>query len=241
MTLIQADKLVKTYRAGEIDVPAIRGVDFAIEAKSFVAFVGPSGSGKSTLLNMIGCLDHPSSGALSVAGTDVTTLNRRAAAEFRGRNIGFIFQDFNLIPVLTVYENVEYPLIMVQEWPEAKRRAQAMRLLEAVGMAGQEKKRPDQISGGQKQRVAVARALATDARLVLADEPTANLDHDTAYRIIGLMKKMRDELGTTFVFSTHDPKIMSEAEVIFTLEDGRISDRGKATPPAPERKAAVHA
>ena len=172
----------------------------------------------------------------------MTTLDRRAAAEFRGRNIGFIFQDFNLIPVLTVYENIEYPLVMVQEWPEAKRRAQVMRLLEAVGMAGQEKKRPDQISGGQKQRVAIARALATDARLVLADEPTANLDHDTAYRIIGLMKKMRDELGTTFVFSTHDPKIMSEAEVIFTLEDGRISDRGKAMPPAEaEGKVAAHA
>jgi putative ABC transport system ATP-binding protein len=241
MTLIRAEQLVKTYRTGEVDVPAVRGVDFTIEAKSFVAFVGPSGSGKSTLLNMIGCLDHPSSGKLSVMDTDVTTLNRRAAANFRGEHIGFIFQDFNLIPVLTVYENVEYPLIMVQEWPEQKRRAQVMRLLEAVGMAGQEQKRPDQISGGQKQRVAVARALATNAQLVLADEPTANLDHDTAYRIIALMKKMRDELGTTFVFSTHDPKIMSEAEVIFTLEDGRISERGKAKQEAAEGKVAAHA
>ena len=138
--------------------------------------------------------------------------------------------------MLTVYENIEYPLIMVQDWPEDKRRNQVMRLIEAVGMTGQEKKRPDQISGGQKQRVAVARALATDPKLVLADEPTANLDHDTAYRIIELMKKMRDELGTTFVFSTHDPKIMSEAEVIFTLEDGRLSQRQ-----AVERKAAAHA
>ena len=241
MTLIHAEQLVKTYRTGEVDVLAVRGVDFTIEAKSFVAFVGPSGSGKSTLLNMIGCLDHPSSGKLSVMGTDVTALNRRAAANFRGEHVGFIFQDFNLIPVLTVYENVEYPLIMVQEWPEAKRRAQVMRLLEAVGMAGQEKKRPDQISGGQKQRVAVARALATNAQLVLADEPTANLDHDTAYRIIGLMRKMRDELGTTFVFSTHDPKIMSEAEVIFTLEDGRISGSAKAKPASAESKVAAHA
>jgi putative ABC transport system ATP-binding protein len=168
-------------------------------------------------------------------------MNRRAAAQFRGEHIGFIFQDFNLIPVLTVYENVEYPLIMVQDWPEAKRRAQVMRLLEAVGMKGQERKRPDQISGGQKQRVAVARALATNAQLVLADEPTANLDHETAYRVIGLMKKMRDELGTTFVFSTHDPKIMSEAEVIFTLEDGRISEQRAAKPAAAERKEAIHA
>ena len=222
MALIHAEHLVKTYRAGEVEVSAVKGVDFAIEAKSFVAFVGPSGSGKTSLLNMVGCLDHPTSGKLAVIDTDVSTLDRHAAAEFRGQHIGFVFQDFNLIPVLTVYENIEYPLIMVQDWPEDKRRKQVMRLLDAVGMLGQEHKRPDQISGGQKQRVAVARALATDAKLVLADEPTANLDHDTAYRVIELMKKMRDELGTTFVFSTHDPKIMSEAEVTFMLEDGQI-------------------
>jgi putative ABC transport system ATP-binding protein len=234
LSLVRAEKLEKTYRAGDVDVHAVRGVDFVIEPASFTAFVGPSGSGKSTLLNMIGCLDHPSGGKLSVIDTDVGTLDRRAAAEFRGKHIGFIFQDFNLIPVLTIYENIEYPLIMVQNWPEAKRRKQITRLLDAVGMSGQADKRPDQISGGQKQRVAVARALATDARLVLADEPTANLDHDTAYRIIGLMKKMRDELGTTFVFSTHDPKIMAEAEVTFTLEDGRI--QGPV-----EKAAAVHA
>jgi putative ABC transport system ATP-binding protein len=222
MTLIRAEQLVKTYRSGEVEVRAIRGVDFTIEAKSFVVFVGPSGSGKTTLLNMIGCLDHPTSGMLTVAGTDVSMLDRRAAADFRGQHIGFVFQDFNLIPVLTVYENIEYPLIMVQDWPEAKRRAQVTRLLEAVGMAEQAHKRPSQISGGQKQRVAVARALATNAQLVLADEPTANLDHDTAYRIIELMKKMRDDFGTTFVFSTHDPKIMTEAEVVFELEDGHI-------------------
>ena len=229
MQLIRAEQLVKTYRAGEVDVPAVKGVDFTIDAKSFVTFVGPSGSGKSTLLNMIGCLDHPTSGQLSVLGTDVGSLDRRAAANFRGQHLGFVFQDFNLIPVLTVYENIEYPLIMVQDWPEERRRKQVTRLLEAVNMSEQAHKRPDQISGGQKQRVAVARALATNPRLVLADEPTANLDHDTAYRIIELMKKMRDELGTTFVFSTHDPKIMGEAEVIFTLEDGRIHpSAGKA-------------
>jgi putative ABC transport system ATP-binding protein len=222
MPLIQAEHLVKTYRTGEVEVPAVKGVDFTIESKSFVAFVGPSGSGKSTLLNMIGCLDHPTGGKLTVMDSDVASLDRGAAAHFRGQHIGFVFQDFNLIPVLTVYENIEYPLIMVQSWPEAKRRKQIQRLLDAVGMSGQADKRPDQISGGQKQRVAVARALATDAQLVLADEPTANLDHDTAYRVIELMKKMRDELGTTFVFSTHDPKIMSEAEVVFTLEDGRL-------------------
>jgi putative ABC transport system ATP-binding protein len=224
MPLIRGEHLIKTYRAGEIDVNAIKGIDFAIEAGSFVAFVGPSGSGKSTLLNMIGCLDHPTSGALTVLDTDVRALNRREAAEFRGLHIGFVFQDFNLIPILTVYENIEYPLIMVQDWPEDKRRKQITRLLESVNMLDQAHKRPDQISGGQKQRVAVARALATNPQLVLADEPTANLDRDTAYRIIELMKKMRDELGTTFVFSTHDPKIMGEAEVIFTLDDGRIRE-----------------
>ena len=229
MQLIRAEQIVKTYRAGEVDVPAVKGVDFTIDPKSFVTFVGPSGSGKSTLLNMIGCLDHPTSGKLTVLDTDVGSLDRRAAANFRGLHIGFVFQEFNLIPVLTVYENIEYPLIMVQDWPREKRRKQITRLLEAVNMIEQANKRPDQISGGQKQRVAIARALATNPQLVLADEPTANLDHDTAYRIIELMKKMRDELGTTFVFSTHDPKIMGEAEVIFTLEDGRIHpSSGKA-------------
>src|SRR3990172_12141380 len=227
MALIHAEHLVKTYRAGEVEVRAVKGVDFAIEAKSFVSFVGPSGSGKSTLLNMIGCLDHPTGGKLSVVDRDVSTLDRRAAAEFRGKHIGFVFQDFNLIPVLTAYENIEYPLIMVQAWPEKQRREQIMRLLDAVGMGGQANKRPDQISGGQKQRVVVARALATNAQLVLADEPTANLDRDTAYRIIELMKSMRDEFGTTFVFSTHDPRIMAEAEVVFTLEDGRISEQAE--------------
>lgn len=233
MTLICGEHLTKTYRAGEMDVPAVKGVDFTIDANSFVAFVGPSGSGKTSLLNMIGCLDHPTTGKLTVLDTDVSSLDRRAAANFRGQHIGFVFQDFNLIPVLTVYENIEYPLIMVQDWPEEKRRKQIMRLLDAVGMTAQAGKRPDQISGGQKQRVAVARALATDAKLVLADEPTANLDHDTAYRIIELMKKMRDDFGTTFVFSTHDSKIMDEAEVTFTLEDGRIHQ--------PSRKAVLHA
>ncbi len=226
MSLVLAQGLTKTYRAGDVEVPAIKGADFAIAPASFVAFVGPSGSGKSTLLNMIGCLDHPTGGRLSVLGTDITRLDRRAAADFRGRNIGFIFQDFNLVPVLTAYENIEYPLIMVQgtsgKWPAAQRREQVMRLLKAVGMESQADKRPDQMSGGQKQRVAVARALVSNAKMVLADEPTANLDHATAHHVIDLMKQMRDEFGTTFIFSTHDPKIMAEAETTYTLEDGRV-------------------
>jgi putative ABC transport system ATP-binding protein len=225
MSLVTAQNLTKHYRTGDLLVEAVRGVDFAIAPASFACFVGPSGSGKTTLLNMIGCLDPPTAGQLTVAGTDVSKLGHRAAAEFRGANLGFVFQDFNLIPVLTAYENIEYPLIMVQRWPAAKRRERVRSLLEAVGLADQGDKRPDQLSGGQKQRVAVARALVTGPKLVLADEPTANLDHDTAYRIINLMRRLRDEYGTTFVFSTHDPKIMGEAEETFVLEDGRLREQ----------------
>jgi putative ABC transport system ATP-binding protein len=220
MALVAARDLKKTYDAGEIPVEAIRGVNFTIEAASFVSFVGPSGSGKSTLLNMIGCLDPPTGGTLTVAGQDVSLLNAREAAGFRGSHIGFIFQDFNLIPVLTVFENIEYPLQMVQNWPARERRERVEKLLAAVGMEEQGYKYPHQISGGQKQRVAVARALVTRAELVLADEPTANLDRETALRIIALMKDMRDEFGTTFIFSTHDPKIVRNAETVFTVEDG---------------------
>ncbi|MGV1100518.1 ABC transporter ATP-binding protein [Thiovibrio sp. JS02] len=222
MSLVEAKRLEKTYVSGEVAVQAIRGVDFTIAPGSFVSFVGPSGSGKSTLLNMIGCLDPPTAGMLSVAGTDVSTLSRKEGARFRGEHIGFVFQDFNLIPVLTVYENIEYPLLMVQSWPQAERKKRIAQVLAAVGMADQAHKYPGQISGGQKQRVAVARALITNPKLVLADEPTANLDRETANRIIALMKEMRDEFGTTFIFSTHDPKVVKNAETIFTLEDGAL-------------------
>lgn len=224
MSLITAKGLFKTYRTGEIDVKAIRGVDFDIEPASFVSFVGPSGSGKTTLLNMIGFLDTPTSGTLTVADTDVSGLDRNSSAQFRGENIGFIFQDFNLIPILTAFENVEYPLMMVQNRPVKERRQRVMSILDAVGMADMKDKFPDQLSGGQKQRIAVARALVTEPKLVLADEPTANLDHATAMNILNLMKEMRDSSGTTFIFSTHDPKIMAEAEVTFTLEDGVLKD-----------------
>ena len=225
MSLVTADNLEKTYRIGEISVKAIRGVNFTIEPASFVSFVGPSGSGKSTLLNMIGCLDPPTMGSLQVAGQDIARMDRKQAARFRGEHIGFVFQDFNLIPVLTVFENVEYPLLMVQNWPAQERKKRVYNLLDAVGMWDQGDKYPSQISGGQKQRVAVARALVTNAKLVLADEPTANLDGETANRIVNLMKKMRDEFNTTFIFSTHDPKVMQSAEIIFTLEDGKLLQR----------------
>jgi putative ABC transport system ATP-binding protein len=225
MALIQAQGLSKEYRMGEISLTALKNLSFQIEPASFVCFVGPSGSGKTTLLNLIGCLDKPSSGSLTVVGTDVSSLDRKQGASFRGKHLGFIFQDFNLLPVLTVYENIEYPLLMVQEVPARDREQQVLNLVEAVGMTGQKDKYPDQISGGQKQRVAVARALVTNPKLVLADEPTANLDSKTAYRIIDLMKKMRDQFQTTFIFSTHDQKIVGEAEIIYTLEDGELIDR----------------
>ena len=222
MSLVIAEQVRKLYRSGETEVEALKGISFRIDAGSFVSFVGPSGSGKTTLLNLIGCLDAPTAGKLMVADTDVATLDRTSGAAFRGSEIGFIFQDFNLLPVLSVYENIEYPLLMIQRTAEAERRKRVMTVLEAVGMADQALKRPDQISGGQKQRVAVARALVTNPKLVLADEPTANLDHATAFMVINLMKQMRDQFGTTFVFSTHDPRIVGEAEVIHHLEDGLL-------------------
>jgi len=226
MSLIAAHDLYKTYQMGETKVEALKQVNFEIEPASFVSFVGPSGSGKTTLLNLIGCLDKPTSGILQVDDTDVSMLDTRMAAAFRGQNIGFIFQDFNLIPVLTVYENVAYPLVLVQKTGASERKQRVLDLLDAVGMADQKDKYPDQISGGQKQRVAIARALVTHPKLVLADEPTANLDHKTAYRVIDIMKKIKNELGTTFIFSTHDQKIVGEAEIIHTLEDGELA-KGK--------------
>lgn len=226
MSLVVAEDITKDYRVGEVTVPALRGISFAIEAASFISFIGPSGSGKTTLLNLIGCLDAPTSGRMTVAGVDVGALNRKEGAAFRGANIGFIFQDFNLLPVLTAYENIEYPLLMVQNIPPEERRRRVTGLLEAVGMADQASKRPDQLSGGQKQRVAIARALVTSPKVVLADEPTANLDSRTAHTVVELMKKMRDDLQTTFIFSTHDQKLVSEVEILFHLEDGLLISRG---------------
>jgi putative ABC transport system ATP-binding protein len=220
MALIVAQDLKKTFRTGDVSTEALRGVSFTIDEGAFVSFIGPSGSGKTTLLNLIGCLDKPSSGKLLVTGMEVASLNGTDAALFRGKHIGFIFQSFNLIPVLTVFENIEYPLVMVQNVPAGRRREAVEKLLEAVGMTEQRAKKPDELSGGQKQRVAIARALVTNPDLVLADEPTANLDRDTAMTIIHLMKAIRDKLRTTFVFSTHDARIINEVESVYRLEDG---------------------
>jgi len=223
MSLISAQNLSKVYRTGDIEVQALKSVDLDIEPSSFIAFIGPSGSGKTTLLNLIGGLDKPTSGSLRVANVQISELSRREAAVFRGKNLGFIFQDFNLIPILTVYENVEYPLLIVQNVSAAERRKRVTTLLETVEMTDQMNKYPDQISGGQKQRVAVARALVSNPRLVLADEPTANLDSKTAFMVIDIMRKMRDEFEVTFIFSTHDSKIVGEVETLYTLEDGKLA------------------
>jgi putative ABC transport system ATP-binding protein len=236
MALIQLNKVSRVYEMGETSIQALADINLDIEQQTFVSFVGPSGSGKTTLLNLIGCLDKPSTGEIKVNDVRVNEFNRKDAAVFRGTNIGFIFQNFNLLPVLTVYENVEYPLIMVQSVAEKERRERVLKYLEAVSMTDQKDKYPSQISGGQKQRVAVARALVTDPKLVLADEPTANLDHKSAFKVIELMRQMQRELKTTFIFSTHDPKIVKEAEIIYTLEDGRLVNKELVTNPDNQAK-----
>jgi len=222
MALVQIENVSKIYQTGEVQVKALQDVTLSIDEASFVSFVGPSGSGKTTTLNLIGCLDKPTQGEIFVDGALINGFDRRQSAAFRGDTLGFIFQAFNLFPVLTTYENVEYPLVMIKNESVSKRKEKVLKILESVGMLDQKDKFPDQLSGGQKQRVAVARALVTQPKLVLADEPTANLDKKSAVNVIRLMRNMRDEFNTTFIFSTHDPGVMKEAEIIHTLEDGRL-------------------
>ena len=222
MSLLIMHDISKIYQSGEVQVPALKDINLEIDENLFISFIGPSGSGKTTLLNLIGCLDKPTSGEIIFDGKNVNRLIRKEAAEFRGSNIGFIFQNFNLIPVLTVYENVEYPLIMVKNIPKEERKERILKLLSDVGMIDQKDKFPNQISGGQKQRVSIARALVTNPKLILADEPTANLDHTTANSIIQVMRKMKDEFKTSFIFATHDPKVVDQAEIAHTIEDGRL-------------------
>jgi len=223
MTLVQIENVSKIYHTGDIEIAALSDINLSIEKSSFVSFVGPSGSGKTTMLNMIGCLDMPTKGKVLVDGKQVETFNRQKRAAFRGDVIGFIFQSFNLFPVLTAYENIEYPLVMIKNEPAEKRKDMILNVLDSVGMLNQKDKFPDQLSGGQKQRIAVARALITQPKLVMADEPTANLDKKSSINVIRLMRDMKDKFGTTFIFSTHDPRIMEEAEITHTLVDGKLS------------------
>lgn len=220
--MIKATNLKKVYQVGELNLTVIDDLSLEIKEGEFISLIGPSGSGKSTVLNMLGCLDNPTSGSLTINDENITELDKTALANFRGEHIGFIFQSFNLIPVLTVYENIEYPLIMIQNLSENERKERIERLLKEVGMYEQKDKTPDKISGGQMQRVAIARALVTNPKIVFADEPTANLDSKTAHMIIELMKKIQKEHNTTFIFATHDEKIVSNVDRLITLEDGNI-------------------
>ena len=222
--MIETKHVSKIYKMGELDLEVIKDLNISIGSGEFIAIVGPSGSGKSTVLNILGGLDIPTSGEVIVDSVDITNLNTTQLAHFRGEKIGFIFQSFNLIPVLSVYENIEYPLIMIQHLPLKEREKRVLEVLKEVDMLDQKEKYPDQISGGQKQRVAIARALVTNPKIVFADEPTANLDSKTAHRIIELMHKIKQDYNTTFVFATHDEKIVSSAERLITLVDGQITE-----------------
>lgn len=220
--LVQLKDIKKIYHTEEIAVEAIKGISLDIEEGKFISFIGASGAGKSTLLNMIGCIDKASEGELTVNGVEVSKLNRKEIAKFRGDNIGFIFQNFNLLPVLTIFENIEYALTVVKKISKTEAKPLVEQILKDVGMSEQAHKYPTQISGGQKQRVAIARALVTNPKIVIADEPTANLDSVNSQNIIKLMHEMKNKYKTTFIFSTHDPKVVKEAEVIFEIEDGLL-------------------
>jgi len=213
--------VARTYRLDAVDVPALIGIDLEILPDRFTVISGPSGSGKTTLLNLIGCIDRPDQGTITVEGQSIQTLSDNALSDFRARHLGFVFQNFNLLPVLTAFENVEYPLLLARA-PRARRRERVERLLEAVGLADVAAHRPGQLSGGQRQRVAIARALAIEPQLVLADEPTANLDSKTGAAIVELMRRMQQEHHVSFVFSSHDPKVLEAADDAVHIQDGRI-------------------
>lgn len=226
--LIHAEAVTKNYDTGHVVAKALRGVDLEVRSGEFLAIVGPSGSGKSTLLNLIGALDSVTSGALEVLGEDVGALSKRARADLRLKSLGFVFQAYNLVPVLTAQENVEFVLEL--QGVGSERMGRAAEVLEELGLSEFSHRRPNELSGGQQQRVAVARAVAARPRLVLADEPTANLDGENAEALLALMRRLNQEHGTTFVFSTHDSRVMAYAERVVTLIDGRVEkDERKAS------------
>ncbi len=221
MEVTKVVNATRIFKIGEIETKALRGVDLSIKDGEFTALVGPSGSGKTTLLQLIGLLDQPTSGNIYINGKDATGLNRNKRADLRKGTIGFIFQFFALIPTLNAYENVEMPLLLNNVRP-AERKERVMQMLEAVGLTDRAHHRPDQLSGGQQQRVAVARALSIRPSLVLADEPTANLDTENGRQVMEIMQKLNQETGTTFVFATHDPRVINYARRVVTLKDGLV-------------------
>ena len=222
MSLVRVENVSKEYLLGDQRVTALRDVTMNIEEGVFLAIAGPSGSGKSTLLNLIGCIDTPTTGRVSIDGQDVSGKTPDQLADLRARTIGFVFQTFNLLPVLSAAENVEYPLLQLPELTKQERRERVAKFLKMVQLSKYAHHRPNQLSGGQRQRVAIARALATEPKIVLADEPTANLDHKTGEGILQLMKEINASLGTTFIFSTHDKKVMAKADRLVRIEDGQI-------------------
>ena len=220
--MVQIENVSKTYQMGEVQVKALQDVSLSIEEASFVSFVGPSGSGKTTILNLIGCLDKPTAGDVFVAGEHVNLLNRKQSAAFRGSVLGFIFQSFNLLPVLTAYENIEYPLVMIKNISQSLRSKAVQTVLKAVGIMEQKDKFPDQLSGGQKQRVAVARAVASRPKLILADEPTANLDSKNSERLMNMLRTLNEKEHVTVIFASHDKYVLEQSKRIIVLDDGVV-------------------
>jgi putative ABC transport system ATP-binding protein len=240
MAIIETHALCKVY-AGAVPVRAVDNVELRVEAGEFTALIGPSGSGKTTLLNLLGGLDYPTSGTVWVAGQDITHLSEGKLIDFRLHHIGFVFQAFNLIPVLTAAENVEF-IMLLQKVPAAERQRRVAALLQEVGLAERANQRPSQLSGGQQQRVAVARALASRPQFVLADEPTANLDSHAAFKLLDIMRKLNQEENMTFIFSTHDQRVIDRARRVIKLEDGRIvGDATVASPDSTATSTSLHA
>ncbi len=222
MNLIEIKGLKKNYPLGETIVHAVRGVDLTINEGEFMSIIGPSGSGKTTMLNVIGCIDTATEGSVKIGGEEITTLNDKSLTDLRLHKIGFIFQTFNLIPVLDVLENVEFPLLLMKKHTKSEIRKRAEKLIDEVGLTEHIKHRPAELSGGQRQRVAIARALVTNPDIVLADEPTANLDSVTGAQILELMKEMNRIEKTTFIFSTHDEHVLKYANRVVKIRDGLI-------------------
>jgi len=222
MEVTKIENVSRIYKIGKVETQALRDVNLSIENGEFTTLVGPSGSGKTTLLQLIGCLDQPTSGRVFINGKDVSQLNRNQRADVRRGTIGFIFQFFALIPTLTAYENIEMPLFLIKQ-SASQRRERITELLNSVGLSDRAHHRPDQLSGGEQQRVAVARALAVRPAMVLADEPTANLDSDNGKQVMEIMQRLNKETGTTFIFATHDPRVVAFARRIVELRDGKVS------------------
>lgn len=221
-TIVELKGVTKVYRQGQVDVHALRGLDLTVKAGEFTAICGPSGSGKTTTLNLIGALDKPTSGQILLEGNDLASMSRKQLSQLRRDRIGFVFQAYNLMPVLTAYENAEI-VMAVQGTPVDQRRTRVMALLEDVGLKGMEDRRPTELSGGQQQRVAIARAIASNPAVVLADEPTANVDSETAEKLLEIMERLNKEQNVTFIFSTHDPRVMDRAHRLVKMVDGVVA------------------